>query len=134
MKLTEKINLFVEHKEFTKAGETKIYYKLTTSIATKLENGDYLRMPVDIIVNPKKYPDALLAKLDPMNMYTANIINGWLMVTDYTNKDGKQIKKIAIYVEEMKLVDSKPIDQEKRNKALQRGKGSAGGQNNDLPF
>lgn len=134
MKVLDKINLFVEHKEFEKAGEKKIYYKLTTSIATKQESGDYLRLPVDIIVNPKKYPDAVLAKLDPMKMYVANIINGWLMVTDYLNKDGKQVKKLAIYIEEMKLTDCKPIDQDKRNKALQGAKGTPNGQNPDLPF
>lgn len=134
MKITEKINLFIEHKEFTKNGETKIYYKLSTSIASKQKDGSYLRMPIDIIANDKRYPDAVLAKLDPMKMYTANILNGWLMVDDYTNKEGKQIKKLVIYIEEMKLLDSKPIDQEKRKKALASAKGEPSGQNTDLPF
>lgn len=134
MKLTEQINLFVEPKKFKKGGEEKVFYKLTTSIATKLENGEYLRMPVDIIPNPKRYPDTLLARLDPNQMYKADIKNGWLMVTDYFDKNGKQIKKLCIYIEEMKLTGSTPIDTEKREKALASAKGNAGGQNTDLPF
>lgn len=134
MKLTEKINLFVEHKPYKKNGEQRIYYKLTTSIATKQQDGSYLRMPIDIIVNDKKYPDSVLAKLKPELMYTANIINGWLIVDDYISKDGKQVKKLCIYVEEMKLTGSTPIDQEKRQKALETAKGGSDGQNTDLPF
>lgn len=134
MKLTEKINLFVERKPYKKNGEEKIYYKLSTSIATKTNDGDYLRMPLDIIVNDKKYPESLLAKLDPNFMYTANVINGWLMVDKYFNKDGLQVKKLVIYVDEMKLTGQSPIDQEKRKKALANAKGNADGQKLDLPF
>lgn len=134
MKLTEKINLFVEPKKFKKGGEEKIFYKLTTSIATKQDDGTYLRIAVDVIPNDKRYSSTVLAKLDPNQMYTADIKSGWLMVTDYFNKDGKQIKKLAIYVEEMKLTGSSPIDQEKRQKAIESAKGVAGGENPDLPF
>lgn len=134
MKLIEKINLFVERKPYKKNGEEKIYYKLSTSIATKQKDETYLRMPVDIIVNDKKYPEALLSKLDPNFMYTANVINGWLMVDSYFNKDGKQIKKLVIYVDEMKLIGKSPIDQEKRKKALENAKTDTNGQNTDLPF
>ena len=134
MKLTEKINLFVERKPYKKNGEEKTYYKLTTSIATKQKDDSYLRLAVDVIPNDKKYPEAVLAKLDPTQMYTANIINGWLIVDDYLNKDGKQIKKLCIYVEEMKLTGHTPIDQEKREKALQASRGDEVGQDTDLPF
>ena len=134
MKLTEKINLFVEPKNYKKNGEDKIYYKLTTSISTKQQDGTYLRMPVDVIANDKKYGEKVLAKLDPSQMYTADIKNGWLIVDDYTNKDGKQIKKLCIYVEEMKLTGKSPIDQEKRNKALQEAKAKQDGEDSDLPF
>ena len=134
MKLTEKINLFVDRKPYKKNGEEKVYYKLTTSIATKQQDGSYLRMVVDVIANDKKYPESVLAKLDPTKMYSANIINGWLIVDDYINKDGKQIKKLCIYVEEMKLTGSTPIDQEKREKARQASQSEAVGQDTDLPF
>lgn len=134
MKLTEKINLFVEQKPYKKNGEQKVFYKLTTSIATKQQDGSYLRMVVDVIPNDKKYPEAVLAKLDPTQMYTANIINGWLIVDDYLNKDGKQVKKICIYVEEMKLTGHTAIDQEKREKARQASQGGSVGQDTDLPF
>lgn len=134
MKLTDKINLFVERKPYTKNKENKIFYKLSTSIATKQKSGDYLRMALDIIANDKKYPDAVLAKLDPNLMYTANVVNGWLMVDEYVNKDGKNVKKLVLYIDEMKLTGSTPIDQEKRNKALASAKGKADGENNELPF
>lgn len=134
MKLTEKINLFVEPKPFKKNGEEKIFYKLSTSIATKQKDESYKRMVVDVLANDKKYPDALLAKLDPKFMYTVNIINGWLIVTDYVNKEGRTVKKLAIYVEEMKITGKTAIDQEKRNKALLASKGESDGENNDFPF
>ena len=134
MKLTEKINLFVEPKPFKKNGEEKIFYKLSTSIATKQKDESYKRMVVDVLANDKKYPDAVLAKLDPNFMYTVNIINGWLIVTDYVNKEGRTVKKLAIYVEEMKITGKTAIDQEKRNKALLASKGDADGENNDFPF
>lgn len=134
MKVTEKINLFVERKPYKKNGEEKIFYKLTTSIATKIDEENYLRMPVDIIVNAKKYPDAVLAKLDPSFMYTADIKNGWLAVDKYINKDGKEIKKVCIFIDEMKLTGKSPIDQEKRNKALEKAKGGKVEDSDDLPF
>ena len=134
MKLTEKINLFVEPKPYKKNGEQKIFYKLTTSIASKKEDGSYIRKPLDVLVNDKKYPEALLAKLDPAFMYTADIKNGWLIVDDYINKEGKSVTKFAIYIEEMKLTGKSPIDQEKREKALKNAKSGSGEQNNDLPF
>lgn len=134
MKLTEKINLFVEPKPFKKNGEEKIFYKLSTSIATKQKDESYKRMVVDVLANDKKYPDAVLAKLDPNFMYTVNIINGWLIVTDYVNKEGRTVKKLAIYVEEMKITGKTAIDQEKRNKALLASKGDSDGENNDFPF
>lgn len=134
MKLTEKINLFVERKSYKRGGEEKTFYKLTTSIATKQQDGEYLRMVVDVIPNAKKYPDAILAKLDPTYMYTANVINGWLIVDDYVNKDGDQIKKLCIYVDEMKLEGRSAIDQEKRQKALETAKGKADGEKSELPF
>lgn len=134
MKLTEKINLFVEPKPYKKGGEAKTFYKLTTSIATKKQDGSYLRLPVDIIVNDKKYPEATLAKLDPNQMYSADIKNGWLIVDSYTNKDGKEVKKLCIYVDEMKLTGKTPIDQEKREKARNASKTSETEQESDLPF
>ena len=134
MKLSEKLNLFVERKPYKKAGEPKTFYKLTTSIATKQQDGNYIRMVVDVIPNDKKYPEAVLAKLDPAFMYTANVTNGWLIVDDYINKDGKQVKKLCIYVDEMKLEGRSPIDQEKRQKALESAKGKENGENPELPF
>ena len=109
MKVTDKINLFVEHKSYKKNGEEKVFHKLSTTIATKQKDGSFLRMSLDIIANDKKYPDAVLKKLDENKMYTANIINGWLMVDDYVNKDGKTIKKLVLYVDEMKLTGNTPI-------------------------
>lgn len=134
MKLTEKINLFVERKPFKKNGVSKTFHKLTTSIATKKTDDTYIRMVVDVIPNAKKYPDAILAKLDPAYMYTANVINGWLVVDSYVNKDGETIKKLCIYVDEMKLEGRSIIDQEKRQKALENVKGKSNGENLDLPF
>ena len=134
MKLTEKLNLFVEHIAYKKGGEEKTFHKLTTSIATKQEDGTFLRMPVDIFANAKRYPDAVLAKLDSKFMYTINIKNGWLVVDDYTNKDGKQIKKLCIYVDEMKIESKTAIDQEKREKALESAKSNQTGEDNEFPF
>ena len=134
MKLTEQLNLFVEPKPFKKNGKDHVFYKITTSIATKQEDDTYLRIPVDVILNPKKFPEEKLAKLDPSFMWIVNVLNGWLMVTDYINKDGEQVKKLAIYIEDMKLTNKTPIDQEKRNKALESRKGSKGGEIPDLPF
>ena len=134
MKVTDKINLFVEHKTYKKNGEEKIFHKLSTTIATKQKDGSFLRMSLDIIANDKKYPDAVLKKLDENKMYTANIINGWLMVDDYVNKDGKTIKKLVLYVDEMKLTGNTPIDTEKRKKALETAKGAKTEEDNELPF
>lgn len=134
MKLTDKINLFVEHKTYKKNGEEKIFHKLSTTIATKQEDGSYLRMSLDVIANDKKYPDTVLKKLDQDKMYTANVINGWLMVDEYVNKDGKKIKKIVLYVDEMKLTGNTPIDTEKRKKALETAKGVSSEEDTELPF
>ena len=134
MKLTETLNIFVEHRPYKKNGESKIFHKITTSISTKQKSGDYLRMPVDIVVNDKKYPEAVLAKLDEKFMYKVNVINGWLMVDSYVNKDGDTIKKLVIYIDEWKSISKTPIDQEKRSKALESAKGNEGEQNTGLPF
>ena len=134
MKLTEKINLFVEHIDYKKNGETKTFHKLTTSIATKQEDGTFLRMPVEVFANTKRYPEGKLAKLSSSNMYTANIKNGWLVVNDYTNKNGEQVKKLCIYIDEMKLEGATPIDEEKRKNALESAKSKKDGQNPDLPW
>lgn len=134
MKVTDKINLFVEHKSYKKNGEEKVFHKLSTTIATKQKDGSFLRMSLDIIANDKKYPDAVLKKLDENKMYTANIINGWLMVDDYVNKDGKTIKKLVLYVDEMKLTGNTPIDTEKRKKALETAKGAKTEEDTELPL
>ena len=134
MKITEKINLFIERKEYKRNGETKILYKLTTSIRAKKGEDEYVRMSVDVIANPKKYPEAVLAKLDPAFMYVANVKNGWLTIDEYVSKDGKRVKKLVIFIDEMKLESKSPIDLEKREKSLQSAKGGADGENDDLPF
>ena len=134
MKLTEQLNLFIEPRPYKKGGEEKTFYKVTTSIATKLEDGSYLRKAVEVILNPKKFPDEKIAKLDPSFMWVVNVLNGWLMVTDYTDKHGNQVKQLAIYIEDMKLTSKTPIDQAKRQKALESRKGNSGEQNTDLPW
>lgn len=134
MKLTETINLFVEPKPYKKNKEDHVFYKLTTTISTKQKDETYKKMSLDIIANDKKFPEAVLAKLDPKFMYTANVLNGWLIVDDYVNKEGKTIKKLCLYIEDMKLTGRSPIDQEKREKARQGAKAGADGENPDLPF
>lgn len=134
MNLTGKINVFVEHKPYKKNGEEKIFYKLTTSIASKKEDGSYIRKQVNVFLNDKKYPEALLAKLNPMFMYVGEIAKGWIIVDDYVNADGKTVKNLAIYVDEIKWTGRTAIDQDKRNKALASANGGASREDSDLPW
>lgn len=134
MKLTDKINLFIEKKNYTAKGESKTFVKLSTSVSTKDKDGKYIRFTLEVKLNPKKYTDEMLSKLDDAKMYTAELISAWLACDTYTNKNGVTTKKLIIFVDEMNLIDAKPIDQEKRTKAIENAKKPKGGENPDLPW
>ena len=134
MKITETINMFVERKPYKKNGEQKTFYKLTATIASKKKDETYIRKSITIVPNEKRYPESVLAKLDPNMMYTAEIINGWLIVDAYVNKDGDTKKEFAIYIDEFTLKKATPIDLEKREKGLAKAKGKSNEENTGLPF
>ena len=133
MKLTDKINLFVEKKEVTIKGEKKTFVHLTTSISTKDKDGKYVRFTMEVKLKPKKFGDDKLLKLDEGKMYTADLISAWLSVDTYV-RNGVTTKKLIIFVDEMKLIDAKLIDQEKRTKALESAKKPQEQDNPDLPW
>ena len=134
MKLSDKINLFVERRSYTKNGVEKVFTKLSTGISTKQEDGQYIRFTLEVKLNAKKYPEEMVSKLDQNMVYTADLKDAWLACDTYTSKTGVTTKKLVIFVNEMELVDAKPIDQEKRAKALESLKKGKEPKNPALPW
>lgn len=131
MKLVEEINFFIEDKT-KKDGTTIRTFK--TNISTKQEDGSFVRLYKDVIFSSKQFPEAVLRKLDPAKVYTLNIIDGWLNVREYLDKDGNKHKVDYIFVNKAKLTGAKAIDQEKRQKALEARQNAKSEGNDDLPF
>ena len=114
MKLQGKLRLFIQVKKGTK-GE---FLKFTSNISTKQGDGTYANIPVDILFNKEKYPEATLAKLNPDCNYNLEIADGSLMVRQYEGKNGLQ-QVLCIYVNECTINDEK-----KTNKKSSKSKDS----------
>lgn len=114
MNVNGQAKLFIKELKSSKGGTFK---KFTSNISTKQTDGSYVNLPVDIIFNKEKYPEATLNKLDPANNYDIDIQNGFLYVREY-EANGNIFKVLCIYVNDC------TINNPKETKAKQSKKNS----------
>ena len=112
MKVTGLTTLFVEEKSGSKF--------FSTTISRKAEDGTYKNCSLDVRFSKEKFPNESLNKLDPKFAYRLNILDGFLSVRTYQNKEGKEVRVIYLQVEDGELKDKKEISKTENK--------------NDLPF
>lgn len=132
MKITGEINLFVEDRKIS-GKEVRVF---RTNISTKQHDETYIRGYMDVVLSSKTFPTEKTSKLDPNKVYTFDITDGWLNVRQY-EKGGIVHKVFYIFANKGKLTKATPIDQEKRQKALEAleaRKNVENASSDDLPF
>ena len=112
MKVTGLTTLFVEERSGSKF--------FSTTISRKAEDGTYKNCSLDVRFSKEKFPNESLNKLDPKFAYRLNILDGFLSVRTYQNKEGKEVRVIYLQVEDGELKDKKEISKTENK--------------NDLPF
>lgn len=112
MKVTGLTTLFVEERNGSKF--------FSTTISRKAEDGTYKNCSLDVRFSKEKFPNESLNKLDPKFAYRLNILDGFLSVRTYQNKEGKEVRVIYLQVEDGELKDKKEISKTENK--------------NDLPF
>ena len=112
MKVTGLTTLFVEERSGSKF--------FSTTISRKAEDGTYKNWSLDVRFSKEKFPNESLNKLDPKFAYRLNILDGFLSVRTYQNKEGKEVRVIYLQVEDGELKDKKEISKTENK--------------NDLPF
>ena len=103
MNINGQTKLFIKEMKSGKGGTFK---KFTSNISSKQEDGTYVNLPVDIVFNKEKYPEATLNKLDPKYNYDLDITNGYLYVRQYESK-GSINKVLCVYVNECTINNPK---------------------------
>lgn len=107
MDVQGKILLFPEVKQ-GKDGESFII--ANASVSTK-KGETYIHKSMRVIFDKEKYPTAKLLKaFQPGNCYPADVVEGWICVEAWKNKEGKEIREFALYVKALKLHEPKPIN------------------------
>lgn len=112
MNITGQLKLFVQERQSSKGGSFK---KFSSNISSKQTDGTYVNMPVDIIFNKDKYPEATTSKLDTKFCYDLDITNGFLIVREYEGKSGK-VQVLVIYVNECTIDNPKELKAKKSSK------------------
>lgn len=113
MNVNGKTRLFLQKRQGSK-GE---FIKFTTNISTKQQDGSYVNMPVDVIFNKEKYPEATLSKLKTDCNYNLEIASGTLMVREFEGKNGTQ-QVLVIYVTDCTINDEKKTNHKKSKDSL----------------
>lgn len=106
MKVTGLTTLFVEEKSGSKF--------FSTTISRKVEDGTYNNCSLDVRFSKEKFPKESLDKLDPKFAYKINILDGFLSVRTYKNKEGKEVRVIYLQVEDGELKDKKEISNKQK--------------------
>ena len=119
MNISGKTTIFPEVKE--KNGEK--FVVCSTTISSKLENGEYLNKSVEVRFSGNCVKKETLLKLDPKKCYSLQIDEGFLSCDAYTNSSGKEVRFVVIVVTKGTLKGSKEV-----NRPVEEPK------NEDLPF
>ena len=99
MEIKGKIIIFPEMKHNEKGD----FIVCKGTISSKDQNGKYLNKSVEVKFDKEKFPRAKVNALNPDMCYQLEVEKGYLVVDGYTDKEGKQITFINLFVEEGKL-------------------------------
>lgn len=102
MDIKGKIILFPEHVQ-RKDGTT--FPRFSTSITKKEENVAYHKHMR--VIFDKSIPEEKLLKLDPSKYYLFEVMEGWLTLETYKDKDGVLRYEFAVFVKSGKPCESK---------------------------
>jgi hypothetical protein len=107
MKVTGLTTLFVEERMGNNF--------FSTTISRKAEDGTYKNCSLDVRFNKEKFPKESLDKLEEDKAYKLNVLDGFLSVRTYKDKEGKEHRIIYLQVEDGKLEGSKEINKSSQN-------------------
>ena len=99
MEIKGKITIFPEKRK----NENGEFIVCKGTISSKDQDGKYLNKSVEVKFDKDHFPRAKVNTLNPDYCYQLEVEKGYLVVDGYTNKEGKLITAINLFVEEGKL-------------------------------
>lgn len=116
MVITGKVKLFVETKEAEEGRKFKVF---STSISSKVKDSEnYIHKSMSVVFSAENFPAESLAKLKDNMVYDLELIDSWLAVRGYQDKEGKDRTTIYLMVNKAKLTGSKEIKKQKEQDDL----------------
>lgn len=120
MDITGEIVLFAR-KLKTKDGKERTL--VTTSISRKWEGENFSRSySMDVNFSKNLLTEDQIAKLKEDVAYKYEVETGWLSLTKYTDKNGKDVIKPCVFIRTGKLLKATKVDLEKKQKALEESR------------
>lgn len=105
MNVIGKTKIFVNEYE----GQAGVVRSYLTSLGTKDGTGAYLNCSLRVYFGKKNFPLEKLAKLSTEKWYEFEIHDGWLTVEKFTTKDGVEVKRPALHIEDGKILEQHKI-------------------------
>ena len=116
MVITGKIKLFVETKEAEEGRKFKVF---STSISSKVKDTEnYIHKSMGVTFSAENFPSETLNKLQDNKVYDLDLVNSWLAVRSYKDKDGNEKTTIYLMVNKATLTGSKEIKKQKEQDDL----------------
>lgn len=112
MNIKGQITMFVEKKVKEDGSSMTI---CSGTISSKNDKGEFINKSVRLKFSKGEFPNEKLDLLDENKCYQLEINSGFLVVESYTNRQKKEVRDIALFVEYGRLLSSKPV--EKKEKA-----------------
>lgn len=113
MVIQGKIKLFVETKQAEEGRKFKVF---TTSISTKIKDSEeYLHKSMKVIFSGENFPAEKLNKLQDSKVYDLQLVDSWLGVRAFKDKDGNQRTEFYLMVNKAELTGSKEIKKNKED-------------------
>lgn len=109
---------FFARKFQNKDGSERIVLNTYVTRGDKKDNST-IRKSLDLILDRNSFPTENVAKLEEDTCYSMKVEDAWLTLSSYKNKEGKEIKEVAIYVKKGQLIKATPVDTKKRDEARQ---------------
>lgn len=104
MKILGKIYLFVENVK----GEKGTFKNFSCNVSHKNEDKTYLNKRVKVVFDKEEFKGKV-EKLEVTKCYEVDVLDGWLDVRSYLNKDKKEVRELYFYIAKATVLSSKDI-------------------------
>ena len=110
MNITGKVKLYVERKELS---DGRDFLTFTCAIISKVKDTDkYISRNIDLVFSAENFPSEKLRELKEDRVYDLELVEAWLKVRAYNDKEGKEKTALYLFVNKATLTGSKKIKQD----------------------